>query len=306
MELYRKYRPTKLDDVRGQEAAVRQLEELFAAKRVPHAILFTGPSGCGKTTLARIVRDRLKCVGTQNYQEINAANFRGIDMVRDLADGLHLAPLGGRTRVAVIDEAHQMTKDAQNCILKVLEDPPPTAYVILCTTDPQKLIQTIITRCTEIKVTGLSGTTVGFLVNEVAKKEGKKLKEKVVAKIVECADGSARKALVLLDQILELKTEEEQLDAIQKSDLKRQSIDLCRLLFAHASWKEVSAAVKQIQDDPETVRRIVLGYAASVCLGGGKFAVRAAQVINAFRDHFYDCGRAGLVLACFDVTHLSE
>lgn len=305
MELYRKHRPTQLSEVKGQEAACRQLEEMFSRKRISHAILFTGPSGCGKTTLARIVAGKIGCFMKRNYQEINAANFRGIDMVRDLTDGLYNAPMGGKARVAVIDEAHQMTKDAQNAILKVLEDPPDTSYIILCTTDPGKLIPTIITRCTEIKVVGLENEEVYRLLLATAKKEGKKVKESVCAKIVDVCDGSARKALVLLDQVIDLKVEEEQLECIQKSDTKRQAIELCRLLFRFARWKEVAAAIREIKDEPETVRRIMLGYASTVCLGGGKSAGRAAQVLNAFRDHYYDCGRAGLVLSCFDVCHES-
>jgi DNA polymerase III gamma/tau subunit len=275
---------------------------MCAAKRLPHALLFTGPSGCGKTTFARILKERLKCMN-RNYTEVNAANFRGIDMIRDLIDSLYSSPLGGRSRVAVIDECHQLTKDAQNALLKTLEDAPKHAYLILCTTDPSKLIPTIITRCTEIKVVGLEDKEIYRLVLTVANKEGKTVPKTVIEKITEVSEGSARKALVLLDQVIDLKDEAEQLDCIQKSDTKQQAIDLCRLIFRFAKWNEVAAAIKVIKDEPETVRRIMLGYAASVCLGGGKFAARAAQVINAFRDHFYDCGRPGLVLAAYDVCH---
>lgn len=305
-ELYKRYRPKTFADVFGQSSVCVTLEEMVNSKRVPHAILFSGPSGCGKTTLARILKVKLRCKGTHNYQEINAANYRGIDMVRDMTDALYNAPMGGKARVAVIDEAQGLTKDAQNCILKVLEDPPPHAYIMLCTTDPQKLIKTIITRCTELKVVALDDQELTAVLQGVLTKE--KINEKQVAqavleKIIECAEGSARKALVLLDQVIGLKNEKEQLDAVQKSDTKRQAIDLCRLVFRGASWKEIATAIKEIGDEPETVRRIMLGYASSCCLGGSKIAAKAAAVINACRDHYYDCGKAGLVLSMWDVCH---
>src|SRR5690606_3369465 len=108
---------------------------------IPHAMLFTGPSGCGKTTLARILRVKLRC-SDNDFQEINAADFRGIDSIRSMRQQVGAAPLGGDSRIWLIDEAHSMTADAQNAFLKLLEDTPRHVYFFLATTDPQKLKKT--------------------------------------------------------------------------------------------------------------------------------------------------------------------
>lgn len=303
-ELYRKHRPAKLTDVLGQDDAVAMLTDFLAKDRVPHAVLFTGPSGCGKTTLARILCKRLKCADI-DYREMNAANFRGIDMVRDVQNQIGLAPMGGRTRVWVIDEAHQLTKDAQNAFLKVLEDPPKHAYVVLCTTDPAKLIKTVISRCTEIKVSPVKDGVMEKLLAAVAEKECilPALHDDLIPRIVEVAEGSPRKALVLLHAVMHL-PKDQQVDAVQKSDTKTQSIDLCRAMIKPGiKWPEVAKLLKDLEDEPESIRRMVLGYASSVVLGGGKLAGQAAKVLSCFRDHFYDCGKAGLVLACWEVVH---
>lgn len=298
MELYKKYRPKQFKEVVGQENAVNTLTQMVNKNNVPHAILFSGPSGCGKTTLARILTKKVGCVG-RDCVELNAANFRGIEMVRQIQDNIDASPMCGRSRVWIIDECHQLTKDAQNASLKVLEDTPSHAYLMLCTTDPTKLLRTIVTRCTEIKISGMSGVDLGLMTSKIAKEEGIKLGKEELKRLVEVADGSARKALVILDQIKDL-PEKEMLDAIQKSDTKRQAIDLARALIKpNPNWNEVKKIVKEIEDDPESVRRMVLGYISSVCLGGGQLANRAAQIFEVFRDNFYDTGKSGLVFASF-------
>ena len=136
-ELYRKYRPTSFKQVVGQEEAIRTLTELGKRKAIPHAILFTGPSGVGKTTLARILQRKLKCVGN-DFVEMNAANDRGVGIIRSIQNKVGLAPMLGSCRIWLMDEAHQLTSDAQSAFLKLLEDTPSHVYFMLATTDPQK------------------------------------------------------------------------------------------------------------------------------------------------------------------------
>lgn len=306
MELYKKYRPKTLEDIIGQPEAVSVLKRLLKTTNVPNSILFSGPSGCGKTTLARILKKELGCHNSC-YLELNAASSRGIDTIRQIQDRINLAPIAGKCRMYVIDEAHQLTKDAQNALLKILEDTPKTAYLILCTTDPTKLIKTIITRCTEIKVKGFPESKLSELVAKVIQKELKKedlLPDEVIERIAEVSEGSARKALVILNQIIGLDSVDEMLEAIQASDARRDAIEIARLLInPKSAWKEVASLIKKVEDEPESIRRLVLSYASAVCLSGGPLKNRAHLVLEVFRDHWYDEGKAGLVRSCYDVIH---
>jgi DNA polymerase-3 subunit gamma/tau len=303
MELYKKYRPKTFKGVLGQEAAVSSLVKLIEKGQVPHAILLSGPSGCGKTTIARILKNVLQC-SDADFTELNCADFKGIDMIRDIRRHSSLHPLAGKCRMWVIDEAHKLTNDAQNAFLKILEDTPSHVYFVLCTTDPQKLLKTIITRCTEIKLQPLSHKDLTLLIQRVAYKEGAQLSEEVVDEIVEAADGSARKALVILEQVLQLPPEQ-QVDAVRSMSLnKDKAIDLARALIdPRTQWADVAKILSNLDDDPEAVRNLVLEYARKVLLGGGKLAPRAFKVIDVFSANFWDSKRAGLAAACYEVLH---
>lgn len=300
MELYKKFRPKNLDEIFGQSEAVKVVRGMIENGKIPHAIMFTGPSGCGKTTIARILRKEMKC---RDYQEINAADFGGIDAIRSLRERLNSAPMGGKVKIKVIDEAHGLTNDAQNCLLKVLEDTPDHVYFVLCTTDPSKMLKTVLTRCTEIKMKSVATSDMKELVTSIWKKAKLKLpvSKECTSKIIEASDGSPRKALVLLDQIQHLKKEKDAIEAIQKGSFKSQAIDLARCLINPGNgWAKVAEIIKNLEDDPEGVRRLVLAFMKSVVLNNPKNK-RAVLCLSAFRDNFYDCGVAGLVLACHEV-----
>jgi len=298
IELYKRYRPKKFRDVVGQKEAVMQLEEKLKKNSLQHSILFSGLSGCGKTTLARILRIKLECT-KEDYVEINAASSRGIDTIRDIQQRMGLAPIGGRCRIWCIDECHRLTGDAQSGLLKILEDTPKHVYFILCTTDPQKLLLTIRTRCTKISLRPLSQKDLESLIGTVVLAETIPVPGTVIEKIAELADGSAREALVLLDQVINLPGEQEQLEVLQRTNTQKKSIDIARALIRGTNWREVSDLIKELEDDPETVRRVILGYATKVALNSGQ--PKAFAILNACRDHWYDCGIAGLVCACKDI-----
>lgn len=303
-ELYKRYRPKSLDLVFGQDAAVVSLKRMIEKGRIPHAVLLTGPSGCGKTTVARILKKHLNC-GDADFQEINAADFKGIDTVREIRRAVNLAPIDGDCRIWLIDEAHKMTNDAQNSLLKMLEDNPDHAYFILCTTDPRKLLPTILTRCSEVRLQALSDKDMEQVLARVISKEGFKVSDDVLAKIREAADGSARKALVVLEQIADLETEEEQIAAVQATSINvEQAIALPRALInPTVQWAQVAAILKELKDEPEGIRYLVLSYARSVLLGGGRMADRAFIIIDIFSRNFYDSKQAGLAAACWEVCH---
>ncbi len=303
MEIYKRYRPKTLDEVIGQQETVTVLKDFLQKQNLPHALLLSGASGVGKTTIARILRRELKCSKT-DYVEINAAESRGIDTIRDIANRVHLSPFLGKVRIWTIDEAAKLTNDAQNAMLKLLEDTPNHVYFFLCTTDPQKLIPTIHTRCTHFKLGSLSEDQLDGLLVSICKREfGDKWPKQhvILQKIAEFSDGSARKALVKLGQIVMLPTLEEQLEAVQKQEVARQAIDLARALMNPKSkWPTIAEIVKNLDEEPEMIRRLVLVYCSSVILGGGGLADKAAMVLSRFEPNWYDSGKPGLVLACWD------
>lgn len=301
--LHLEERPTSFKTVVGQPSAVAQLQGLAKSPGgLPHCLLFTGPSGCGKTTLARIVRKKLAC-GDRDFFEINAADSRGIETVRAIQQRVGLSPLDGETRVWLIDECHALTGDAQSAFLKLLEEPPPHAYFMLATTHPEKLRAAIQTRCIEIKVRALTVTEISALVNRVCEERDKKLTEDVVLRLADVADGSARKALNLLQQIMELESEEVQIQALENADAKVAAIEIARAIMSKKSWKDVCAILAKCDEEPESIRWMILSYFGKVATGGGRFAQDAIHVLECFQYNYYDTKKAGLILSCYNALH---
>ncbi len=303
MELHLKLRPKSLKTVKGQPEAVKVLEAMFRTRKVKHCILLTGPSGCGKTTLARIIAKFLEC-SKFDFKEINCSDQSGIDTIRQIRDRVSIRPIQGKAKVYYLDEVQRLTSDAQEAALKTLEEPPAFAYFILATTDPRKLKETIRTRCTEVKLKAMTTGAAKEVLQSAAEKEGIVLTEELTDLIIEKAQGSARKALVLLEQVMDIEDPEERLTAIQNADEKRDAVELCRVLCnPRAKWPEVAKVLQGIkEEDPEGIRRLVLSWFTSVLLKGGKLETRAANVLDYFQDEWLTgCGRAGLVHACYKV-----
>ena len=296
MELYKKYRPKTLKRVYGQAEAVKTLSGFIAHNKIPHAILFTGPSGCGKTTLARIMKGHVNC---GDFWEMNSADFRGIDTIRQVRRQLGFLPMDGKSKVYLLDEVHKLSNDSQNAILKILEDTPDHAYFFLATTDPQKLLKTVRNRCTEIKLEPASQEDAINLLKYVLKREKKEIKKEVLLRIIQNSGASMRKSLVLLDQIINLPEGEQENALSTTQDVEQQCIELCRALINRKPWGNVADILKGLKDDPEAIRHMVLGYARAVLLSGRKQA-NAYLVIEAFRDNFFDSKHAGLAAACYE------
>jgi DNA polymerase III gamma/tau subunit len=306
-ELYKKYRPKKLADVVGHTSVIGSLQKKLEKGNMPHAILFSGGPGVGKTTLARILRRELNC-GDQDFKAINAADFNGIDTIRKISRVANMCPISGDCRVWVVDECHKLTNEAQNAFLNILEDTPSHVYFFLCTTDSGKIIEAVRSRCTEIKLGSISDEALTDLINRVIKAEELKLTPEVVDEIVSAAEGSARKALVILDQVGQLDSSKEQMAAVSKSAItKGQAIELARALFnPKAEWFQIANLLRDLKDEPEQIRYLILGYAKSCLLGrAGErtmpyHANRAFEIIDIFARNFYDSKHAGLAAACFE------
>ena len=305
MALYTEHRPADFDAVLGNKATVASLKAiaLRPMNKMPHVLLFHGPKGCGKTTLARIFASHIKCTD-HNFHEMNSSQFRGIDTVRDITKNMQLMPMdGGKARVWLLDEVHMYTREAMNGLLKAFEDTPAHVFFLLCTTDPDKLIGPLKDRCTPFAVELLTEKRLVILMQTVLGKEKKKVPRTVLDQIAVDALGSARSALVILDMIIDL-PEEQMLKAAKQTAAKQNAvIELCRLLFRKPKWDDVAAMVKGLeQEDPEGMRRMIMGYCSSVMLGGGPMAPKAWVVMDAFGEPFYDCPKARLVKACFEVV----
>lgn len=291
-----KYRPRMLKDFLGNEEVVQSLRTMMERPEMPHTLLFTGPSGCGKTTLARIVASRLKC-SSRDFIENNAADFRGIDSVRDILRIMKLAPMSGSCKVWLLDECHQLSKDAMHALLKAIEEPPKHVYFILATTDPEKLLPTIKTRCVTFDVKPLNDNDMTGLIARVCTAEKVAIPDEVGEQIVQDSLGSARMSLSILDKVINMVPEDMLVAAKQQAANVNESIDLCRALIGKKPWSVVAKIVKGIQQEPESVRRAVLGYCQSVLLGSNNG--QAYIVMDAFREPFYDLGKPGLTMAAY-------
>lgn len=308
IEFYRMYRPDAFADVEGQAEAMKSLAAMGRAGNFPHVLLLSGPSGCGKTTLARILKKMLKC-SDFDFHEVNAAGeAKGVDFVRDIKSRVGVAAIGGSTRIWLIDECHNLTPAAQEAFLKLLEDTPKHVYFMLATTDPGKLKKTIITRSAQVKLGSLKDADIRKVVQRVLDKLDKQLEDTVYSQLIHASDGSARKALVLLQQIIDLPEIDDQLRVLEQGaegSASAKAFDLAKKLVYspdRTSWSTIQKLLKELDDDPEAVRWVVMGCAKKVLLDGGDME-HAARVIEEFRDNFFDTKVNGLVLACYRLWH---
>jgi DNA polymerase-3 subunit gamma/tau len=220
--LARKWRPQSFDDIAGQEHITRTLSNAIRSNRIAHAYLFTGVRGVGKTTAARILAKALNCekgptpnpcnqcsfcaeITSGNcidVLEIDGASNRGIDEIRQIIENVRYQPAQCRFKIYVIDEVHQVTRDAFNALLKTLEEPPPSVKFILATTEPHRLPETILSRCQRYDFRRITLRQIVRRLDEISQQEGLKITKGALVLLAREADGSMRDAQSLLEQVL--------------------------------------------------------------------------------------------------------
>jgi DNA polymerase-3 subunit gamma/tau len=228
LALYRKYRPRTFDEVVGQESIIKILKNQIKYDRVGHAYLFSGIRGTGKTSLAKIFAKAINCPNNQDGNpcnrcevcqkldssgvmdiiEIDGASNRGVDEIREIREKVKYPPIVGRYKVYIIDEVHMLTKEAFNALLKTLEEPPEHIVFILATTEPQKCPTTILSRCQRFEIKPISVNLIAGQLKKISQDLKLNISDESLFFIAERGDQSMRDALSLMDQIIDLKDDQ--------------------------------------------------------------------------------------------------
>jgi DNA polymerase-3 subunit gamma/tau len=282
--LHVKYRPRDFSEVVGQADAIASLQKTLTRNEV-HSFLMTGPSGTGKTTLARIVA---KMVGARpsDIIEIDAATKTGVDDMRAILEILRHKPLGGSVRPIVLDEAHMLSRNAWNSMLKAIEEPPKHVYWFICTTEPGKVPVTVSSRCLPVRLKSVPEKGLIALLRDVCSEEKLKLRDDIIQLCAFEAKGSARQALVNLELVRDVKDGKEAQRLLANVADADPVIALCRfLLDGKGSWMKVAGLLRALEEqNPEGVRIVVCNYMASVLKGAknDRTAMSALAVLGQF------------------------
>ncbi len=277
--LYRTYRPKQFKEVVGQEVIVKTLQNALKLNKIAHAYLFSGPRGTGKTSIAKIFAKAVNCelsptpepCGTcetcqlieqghiSDVIEMDAASNRGINEIRDLIEKSNYLPSTGRYKVYIIDEVHMLTEPAFNALLKTLEEPPSHVIFILATTEINKLLPTIISRCQTFDFRGISLKHIESRLFEIKEAEHINISDEAIREIARLSDGGLRDAISLLDQTVSFSTGNVTLDDVYKVSGSVSRTNLMNLLnfILEKKTAEAFSLVDDIIEDGKEVPKII-------------------------------------------------
>ena len=280
--LARKYRPQNFEEVIGQEHITRTLSNGITTKRIASAYLFAGPRGVGKTSMARILAKALNCekgptanpcntcelckeitaANSNDVLEIDGASNRGIDQIRELRENVKFIPTKSRYKIYIIDEVHMLTTEAFNALLKTLEEPPTHIKFIFATTQPERVIPTILSRCQHFDFRAIKTIDILTQLKNIAEREGIRAEEEALRRMAVFSAGSLRDALSILDQLVSF-TDKTKIDASEVNSL-------LGLVEEEVFFKVVETIVN---NDPPSLFAIINGLTTEgkswVCFFGG-------------------------------------
>ena len=281
--LYRTYRPRIFDDVRGQDVIVRTLRNQVKTGRIAHAYLFCGSRGTGKTTCAKIMAQAVNCLhpvdgnpcgecescrsiqegSSMNVIEMDAASRNGVDDFRRIIDEIAYPPGEGKKKVYIIDEVHMLTPAAFNAFLKTLEEPPDYAVFILATTDPQKLLPTVLSRCQQYEFKRIPVGVIQDRLREIFDKEGVAAEDEAVRAIARRAEGGMRDALSIADRCVSFFPGEKLTQSHILEVLGTAGTSVWRSMLRHAADGDASSLIRQFDNllmDGRDVRQIISDF----------------------------------------------
>lgn len=309
MSYTKKYRPDTFKGIIGNGPQIVALEKSIEKENPIQAYIIVGPHGVGKTTLARVACKALN-VDPFNIIEMNLAQDGLKRDSEEITNACNTVSIGNRGWI--LDEMQASSKAFQNGILKLLEEPSPTDFFFICTTDPAKILDTVISRCTPIKLNLVKDSNIKKLLKSICREENYLLDPEILEMIAEAADGHVRDAVKLLDTVSGM--EEEFIQEYLESNVAGLSEDIpevinfCRIYFSGKSAKslKILGDLKKERVEPETIRRTILNYGSSVMLRDTSRASEIAEKLEWFEEPLFDTGTAWALLLTRTVRSLTN
>lgn len=286
--LITKHRPVGFETVIGQGAVIASLQKVLDGKK-SQSFIFNGPAGTGKTTLARISAAYLD-IDPRDITEVDAATYTGIDKTRELQQLIRYTPLGGGAgRAAIVDEAHRLSGQAWDSLLKAVEEPRAGVYWFFCTTNGAKIPKSIQSRCAAYTLKPVSEADLEKVIGRIIKREKIEVSEGVRQIICREANGSPRQAISNLVKCLDVKTAREASAILQSAMDSDATIELARFLLKPGSWAKAMAIMKKFDNEsPEGVRIVIANYLTKVLAGANsdKEAIRLLGILEQFSTSY--------------------